>query len=84
MNATSPLDPDLSNYYDAMFALFATPGWKFLLEDLNRMTQPSLDVRNIKDLDALRFIQGQTDVADWLFGARDRYEAAYTALTEKK
>ncbi len=84
MSTTSQLDPDLSNYYDAMFALFASPGWKYLLEDLNRMVSPMPDVRAIRNLEALQFIQGQTDVADWLRLATERYEMAYATLTEKK
>lgn len=84
MTTANQLDPDLSNYYDAMFALFASPGWKYLLEDLNRMVQAGQDVRNVKDLDSLRFVQGQTDVADWLFTAKERYEVAYAGLTEPK
>jgi hypothetical protein len=84
MNTTSKLDPDLSMYYDAMFALFASPGWKYLLEDLDRLTLPLQDVRKIKGEDSLRFIQGQIDIVDWLKEAKARYEVAYSTLTEAK
>jgi hypothetical protein len=78
------MDPELNAYYDEMFALFASPGWKYLLEDLDRLIEPMHNVRAIKDTEALRFIQGQMDVADWLRDAKTRYEGAYTMLQEQK
>jgi len=84
MATNTGLDPDLSNYYDAMFELFASPGWKYLLEDLDRLTGPLQDVRKINGEDSLRFIQGQIDIVDWLKEAKTRYEVAYSTLTEAK
>lgn len=73
-------DADLQRYYDEVLSMTASSGWKFLLEDAERMENEYSDVRNVASEPALWFRRGQLDVLAWLKSRRDAVETAYDML----
>jgi hypothetical protein len=76
------LTPELRDYYDQLFGMIATPGWKYLLEDVEAMRKTYEDIRHIPDGNALLFRKGQIDILEWVLGLKDRLDEAYRQLTE--
>lgn len=78
------LEPELQEYYDQCFATMATPGWKYLVEDAQRMRDEYDRVQSILGNEHLWLRKGQLDILDWVINAKPRMEAAYRQLTESE
>ena len=75
-------DKDLQDYYDALFAMYGTPGWRKLMEDVERMRQVHDTVRSVANGDQLLFRHGELAQMDWLYSHQERSEAAYALAIE--
>jgi len=58
------MNKDLQEYYDALFDLFGSKGWKVLTEQLETNKSSINSIRDIPDVKSLHFKQGQLDVID--------------------
>lgn len=70
------MTPELQRYYDDIFDMFASPGWKAFTEDLERIEKSLLDVRNCKNLDETR---GALRELQHVLHAKAIYEAGYAS-----
>lgn len=72
------MDTNLEKYYLARIEMFASRGWRELMEDVEKMLDAIENVSAIKDLDDLRFKQGEMSIIRWLVGlekmSRDTFE----------
>lgn len=77
-------DKSLQDYYDAVGDMFRSQGWKFLLEDLDELEKPIVDIMNVTSAEDLRYRQGQIDIIRWLRNKRQATELAYESLLEQE
>lgn len=82
MSNVAPLkDAALEEYFQALFEMYGTDGWRKVQEDVGRMIEVHDRVRGLAAED-VRFRQGQIDVLDWIITHQARSEQAYVSLLE--
>ena len=75
-------DRDMQTYYEALIAMFASPGWKFLTEDLQRIYDATHTIEGIETLEQLTFRRGQIDILKTIVAQPAVVTAAYDVLLE--
>lgn len=75
-------DKDSQDYYDRMFALFATPEWKEFQQEVERFKEGRPTLAQIPDARVLHFVQGQMDVIAWIETFADRVEKSYKLMLD--
>lgn len=73
-------DPSLEEYYQALFGMYATPGWRMLMEDTGRMRETHDSINGVDSAEGLWFRKGQLQMIEWLLSHRPTVEAAYASL----
>lgn len=73
------MTPELEKYYDDRFSMMATPGWKALMEDVQKMHDAGNTLDGITP-ENLRFRQGEINILRWLMTLEDVSEKAYEDL----
>jgi|Laugresu1bdmlbdd_1035124.scaffolds.fasta_scaffold18699_3 hypothetical protein len=58
------MNKELQEYYDSLFDLFGSKGWKVLTQQLEANKSSISFIRDIPDAKNLHFKQGQLDVID--------------------
>jgi len=76
-------DRDLQAYYEALIAMHATPGWKYLTEDLKKIYDAAQGVEGIENMEQLYFRRGQIDILKLLVAHPTVTAAAYDLLVEQ-
>ena len=74
------VDQDLQNYYETQFDLFAHPGWKDLLEDLEQLYSAVNDLSTVDTESTLYFRKGQIDVLNLVLERRQDCERIWSEL----
>ena len=66
MSVLKPLnDSELQEYYEALFVMYGTPGWKKLMEDVGRMLEVHNSLAGLETAEQLWFrIDGQCPASD--------------------
>jgi hypothetical protein len=64
------METKLRDYYEAVLATMATPGWALLMEDFQDMRDQASNITNIKTLERLYFTQGELSIIDLILGRR--------------
>lgn len=77
-------DKELQDYYDALFAMYGTPGWRKLMEDVERMREVHDTVRSVTTAEQLLYRHGELAQMDWLYSHQERTEAAYALAIEEE
>lgn len=73
-------DPALQEYYEALFTMYAMPGWRMLMEDFGRMQETSDTLTGIDTQEQLWFRKGELSVMTLVKNHQDAHERAYAAL----
>ena len=74
------LDAKLQKYYEDRFSLFATQGWKDLMEDAENMFKSMNNVLPIQNEMDLQLKRGQLDILNWMLSLKSVTEQAYDQL----
>jgi hypothetical protein len=78
-------DAELEKYYQDLFELYPTPGWKRILDDMVRLAEIYNRVTDVETQEQLWFRKGQMDIIHQLLTHQDRSEAGHTnALQEQE
>lgn len=72
-------DKELDAYYQSLFAMFSTPGWKAWVEDRKKEVEFRANLRNVKG-SSVDFVKGQVDVLDYVVAAEEITRKAYDEL----
>lgn len=75
--------PELQKYYEETFNMMVTEGWKYLIEDLEKLVNELSNIRTATDTQQLHFRQGQLDILDLLIKRKETCEQVYDQLTEE-
>lgn len=84
MSTAALKDPELQEYYEALFLMFGTRGWTKLMEDVGRMHQTHDRLAGIETSEELWFRKGQINQMEWLLALRDASENAYKSILEEE
>jgi len=76
-------DRNLQEYYEALVALFAMPGWQFLMEDFQRIYDAAQTIEGIETMEQLHFRRGQIDIIKLIVAQPAVAAAAYDTLLEE-
>lgn len=78
-------DVELDKYFQDLFEMYPTAGWKRILEDMTRLAELYNRVTDVETQDELWFRKGQLDIVNQLLTHQDRSEAGYAlALQEQE
>ena len=64
------METKLRDYYEAVLATMATPGWALLMEDFQDMRDQASNITNISTLERLHFTKGELSILDLILGRR--------------
>ena len=73
-------DRDLQHYYESMQEMFATPGWKYLTEDLQKIYVTAQALEGVETMEQLHFRRGQIDILKLVAAQPAVIDAAYDQL----
>lgn len=74
------MDKELEQYYEARFEMFASKGWKDLMEDMKERILAIESIRGVKDSDELFKKQGELECLDWLTSLEELSKDVYNDL----
>jgi hypothetical protein len=77
-------DAELEEYFQALFAMYPTDGWRVLSEDMARLKEIYNRVDDVENHDELWFRKGQLNVINQILTHQARSEAGYTAAIEEQ
>lgn len=77
------MTPELQTYYEETFSMMSTQGWKFLIEDFNKLKQELENIRTVKDAQTLSYRQGQLDILDLILNRKETCEEVYEQLQQE-
>lgn len=75
---------DIDQYYDAVRAMFLSPGWAYFLEDIERFVTSANEIRTVVNEEDLFYKQGQLNVADFVLGFEEAVKAAQQAQEDER
>jgi hypothetical protein len=78
------LDNELQKYYENMFSMFATQGWRDLLEDLQKIKDSINDISTVGNEQSLFYRKGQLDILDLVLQRKVVCEKTYEELANEK
>lgn len=77
------MNKELQEYYEALFDLFGSKGWKVLTDQLETNKSAINSIRDITDAKTLHFKQGQLDVIDIILTLPALTEQSYQSAQEQ-
>jgi hypothetical protein len=73
-------DRDLQDYYESMIEMFASKGWTYFIQDMQRLFVAADSVQEVDGLQELGFRQGQADMIKLVVSQPAVIDAAYDML----
>jgi hypothetical protein len=78
-------DAELEKYFQDLFEMYPTAGWKRILEDMTRMREFINNLQTCVDAEEMHHRQGQLFIIDQILTHQDRSEAGHAlALQEQE
>lgn len=74
-------DKELATYYENQWDLFSKPGWKDLMEDLQKLKDSVNNLSVVSDAHDLYFRKGQIDILDLLLKRKEACEKVFEELS---
>lgn len=74
------MTPELQKYYEDRFAMMATPGWRDLVEDIEKIIETVNQISGIENEKDLHFKKGELSILTWLKTLKEVSERAYEDL----
>lgn len=74
------MTPELKNYYEARFDMFASKGWMDFIEDIIEIRKSTDSVSGIDDLRKLGVKQGELSIIDWILSLKQVSEETYMEI----
>lgn len=73
-------DPELEAHYQALFSLYATPGWRALMADVANMLAAHDTVSGVETVEQLWERKGELRQMQWLANHQPATEYAYNHM----
>ena len=78
------MTPELQKYYEDRFSMMATPGWRDLIDDIEKIKLSLNNISTIEDEKDLQFKKGELSILTWLSTLKQVSEQAYEDLQDEK
>jgi hypothetical protein len=78
------MTPELQQYYEETFSMMSTEGWKYFIEDFNKLKKELENIRTVKDAQSLSYRQGQLDILDLILNRKKTCEDIYDQLQQEE
>ena len=78
------MTPELQKYYEDRFTMMATPGWRDLQDDIEKIIETLNNISVIDDEKDLQFKKGELSILTWLKTLKQVSEQAYEDLQDEK
>lgn len=75
---------ELRKYYENRISMFASEGWRDLIEDVIEMENATNDISPIQDEKTLHFRRGELSIMRWILSLEHTSRAAFDDLKEAK
>lgn len=76
------MEQSLEHYYSESFGMFSTDGWKYLLEDFNKLKDSLNDLSTVSTPEELWFRKGQLDILQLVLKRKETCEEVYKELKD--
>lgn len=76
------MDKELMKYYEETFSTMSTDGWKFLIEDFEKIKSSLNNISTVTDTQSLYFRKGQLDILELVLGRKATCEKVYEELQD--
>lgn len=77
-------DAKLQRYYDSLFEMHGTEGWREMMADIEYMETEQNRLDKVKTAEEMHFRQGELNQIRWLKTHKDRTEAAYAHMLDEQ
>lgn len=77
------MQPELEKYYYERFSMFATQGWKDLIEDAKNMLEAYNRIDTAESFEDFHKRKGQVDILLWLLSLQETSEQTYEELANE-
>ena len=74
------MTPELQKYYEDRFAMMATPGWRDLIDDIEKIKESLNNISVVENEKDLQFKKGELSILTWLKNLKSVSERAYEDL----
>lgn len=74
------MDIDTQRYYDSLFEMYATDGWKNLMQDLKEHAEQYKSIKNAFNENSLFLQKGRLDEVEFLLNHEETMRAAYEEI----
>lgn len=78
------MTPELQKYYEDRFTMMATPGWRDLQDDIEKIIDTLNNISVIDGEKDLQFKKGELSILTWLKTLKQVSEQAYEDLQDEK
>jgi hypothetical protein len=78
------MSPELQKYYEDRFAMMATPGWRDLIDDIEKIKESLNNISVVENEKDLQFKKGELSILTWLSTLKQVSEQAYEDLQDEK
>jgi hypothetical protein len=78
------MTPELQKYYEDRFAMMATPGWRDLIDDIEKIKESLNNISVVENEKDLQFMKGELSILTWLSTLKQVSEQAYEDLQDEK
>ena len=78
------MSPELQKYYEDRFTMMATPGWRDLQDDIEKIIETLNNISVIDGEKDLQFKKGELSILTWLKTLKQVSEQAYEDLQDEK
>lgn len=76
-------DLDLQKYYEDSFDMFASGGWKYLLEDFQKIKDNVNSLSSVTNVEELYFRKGQLDILTLILKRKEMFTEVYEGLKDE-
>lgn len=84
MSTKALQDPALQEYYESLFEMYGSPGWRKLMEDIGHAVEMNDKLAGIETEAGLWFRKGELSQMTWLQNHQAMTEGAYKLLLEEQ
>jgi hypothetical protein len=77
------MSPDLQKYYEESFSMYASKGWTYLIEDLQKIKDNVNNLSLVPDAHDLFFRKGQLDILALILNRKESFDKAYKELQDE-
>ena len=77
-------DLDLQRYYEESFSMFTTDGWKYLIEDFQKIKDSVDTLSGVTNVEELYFRKGQLEILSLILKRKEMCVEVYEGLKDEK